>query len=309
MGGWLLVLTGLSAYLVRTGIAQLLPEPEYHPGYGTPRQIARLANEDILESSGLVTSRRQPGMFWTHNDSGDKARIFAFDRKGTHCGECRFGGVVAEDCEDLATFERDGKPWLLLADVGDNRRQRETYQLYVCEEPAPGKSTVVSQQITFRYGSRSFDCESVAVDQQSGIVLLVTKVFGPNCSVYQLPLLKTPGTEVLIAEKVADLPVPLAVAMDVSPDGSRAVVLTYGDAFEFSRSTTETWHQAFLKKPLRIKTPIRRQGEAICYGEDGRTLYLTSESPQSPLWEIPWNPAAGASETKTSQTGSEKPGE
>jgi hypothetical protein len=35
------------------------------------------------------------------------------------------------------------------------------------------------------------------------------------------------------------------------------------------------------------------QGESVCYGSDGKTLYLTSECPEndggkpSPLWEVP----------------------
>jgi hypothetical protein len=33
--------------------------------------------------------------------------------------------------------------------------------------------------------------------------------------------------------------------------------------------------------------PRRRQGESICYGPDGKTLYLTSEQLPTPLWEVP----------------------
>jgi hypothetical protein len=33
--------------------------------------------------------------------------------------------------------------------------------------------------------------------------------------------------------------------------------------------------------------PLRRQGESICYGPDGRSLYLTSEKLPTPLIEIP----------------------
>ena len=36
-----------------------------------------------------------------------------------------------------------------------------------------------------------------------------------------------------------------------------------------------------------VLTPMRRQGESICYGPGGRALYLTSEKAPTPLWRIP----------------------
>jgi hypothetical protein len=76
--------------------------------------------------------------------------------------------------------------------------------------------------------------------------------------------------------------------MDISPDGMRAVVLTYGDAYEYAREKGETWARAFSREPRLIKAPVRRQGESVCYGTDGRNLYLTSENAHQPLWEIPF---------------------
>jgi hypothetical protein len=75
--------------------------------------------------------------------------------------------------------------------------------------------------------------------------------------------------------------------MDISPDGRRAVVLTYRDAYEYSRGRNERWAEAFARKPAEIKLPRRAQGEAIAYGADGKTLYLTSEKLPTPLWEVP----------------------
>ena len=54
--------------------------------YGVPMQLAVLEHEAIRESSGLAASRLRPGVFWTHNDSGDKPRLYAFDTAGTHLG-------------------------------------------------------------------------------------------------------------------------------------------------------------------------------------------------------------------------------
>ena len=34
---------------------------------------------EVRESSGLAVSRAYPGVFWTHNDSGDRPRLYALD--------------------------------------------------------------------------------------------------------------------------------------------------------------------------------------------------------------------------------------
>jgi hypothetical protein len=106
--------------------------------------------------------------------------------------------------------------------------------------------------------------------------------------VYQLPLPGKESTSTLVAEAIARLDLPTVVAMDISPDGRRAVVLSdEANAYEYSRKGDQTWEAAFEATPVTLKMPPRKQGESICYGADGRTLYLTSEGERQPLWEVP----------------------
>jgi len=100
-------------------------------------------------------------------------------------------------------------------------------------------------------------------------------------------MLKEIPNEIMEAKKVANLHLPTATAMDISPDGMRAVILTYDHAYEYTRQPDETWERAFSRKPRCIIMPPRIQGESICYGPDGKTLYLTSEKLPTPLWEVP----------------------
>ena len=44
---------------------------------------------DLAESSGLAISRRNPGVLWSHNDSGNAAVLFALDGSGTVRGRVR----------------------------------------------------------------------------------------------------------------------------------------------------------------------------------------------------------------------------
>jgi hypothetical protein len=44
---------------------------------------------EIPEASGLAVSRRDPGLLWSHNDSGNAAVLFALDTAGTLRGHVR----------------------------------------------------------------------------------------------------------------------------------------------------------------------------------------------------------------------------
>ena len=84
------------------------PELRYQQG----EVKAMLECKEVRESSGVATSRLQDGTFWTHNDSGNKPRLYAFRLDGTHLGSWNVEGVTAQDWEDMASFERNGRPFL-----------------------------------------------------------------------------------------------------------------------------------------------------------------------------------------------------
>ena len=91
----------------------------------------------------------------------------------------------------------------------------------------------------------------------------------------------------LVAKRIGALELRQVTGMTISRDGRRAVVLTYGNAFEYLRDAKETWGQAFARPPREIAVPHRVQGESICFGPDGMTLYASSEKRPTPLLEIP----------------------
>ncbi len=277
--------------------AALKAEVSDKPGtvlYGPGRQLGKLANRAVSESSGLACSRRTSGVFFTHNDSGDAARIYAFDGKGRDLGSCRIGDVQAWDFEDIASFRRDKKNYLLIGDIGNNGLGAPIQILYLIEEPAvdaqrglTAKQVPIVQIIHLSYADDHRDCEGLAVDPLSRTILLVSKEKTSLCYVYALPWPENNPKKVEIARKIATLKIPPTTAMDISPDGRRAVVLTYADAYEYTRGESEDWATAFSRRPARIVLPERPQGESICYGPDGKTLYLTSEKLPTPLWEVP----------------------
>ena len=254
--------------------------------YGPPRQIATLANDKINESSGLAVSRIETDLFWTHNDSGDKPRIYAFDAAGKDRGEFDISGAEAVDWEDMASVTLDGKPYLIIGDVGDNTRRRDSCSLYVIEEPTSRKASPMAQRIRFRYEDGPRDCEAVAIDPITRRIFLVTKSFALQCPIYQLAWPAQASDEILVARKSGSVRLPFVTAMDIGADGRRAILATYANAYEFHRRVNESWRDAFARTPRTIEMPERRQGESICYGHDSQTLYLTSEKTPTPLWRV-----------------------
>ena len=144
--------------------------------------------------------------------------------------------------------------------------------------------------VYFSYEDDYRNCEAVAVDPRDRTVLLVSKEAGATAVVYALAWPEPPAAgraeKAAIARPIGRLDLPAVTSMDISPDARRAVVLTYADAYEFTRAAEEDWAAAFARPPRRLIMPERVQGESICYGTDGRTLYLTSEKRPTPLWEV-----------------------
>ena len=57
----------------------------------------------LAESSGIVVSRAQRGVYWTHNDSGDGANLYAIDIAGKLLATFKVAGAEARDWEDMSS--------------------------------------------------------------------------------------------------------------------------------------------------------------------------------------------------------------
>jgi hypothetical protein len=307
----------------------------YLPG----RRIAWIACEQLDELSGMAASRRLPGIFWAHNDSGDDPRLYLLDLAGRDLGSVLVEGVRNFDWEDIASFDAEGKHYILIADTGNNGLNAAVHMIHVVEEPVydpkrgPAALAVKSvppvRTIYFSFEDDYRNCEAVAIDATDKTILLISKERSKTCHVYALPwpaadgavaeVKKTPVDKkptvdkkpalakalalepgpprALVARVIGEIRLRQVTGMDISPDGRRAAVVTYGDAYEFVRRPGQSWKEAFARPPRLIEVPPRAQGESICYGLDGRTLYLSSEKRPTPLIEIPAAPDAARPNT------------
>lgn len=254
----------------------------------------------IDESSGLAASRRTPGALWTCNDSGGGNLLVRYDpRDAASTLGFRLRGVANRDWEDLASFRQGNRSFLLVADTGDNRRARPSVAIHFVEEPAPeadpGTPLPVLLTVRTTYADGARDCEAVAVDAGRGLVLLGSKEIDQHGRIHgasglyafplpQMPDAPTSRLDLLPLARIAELPTLMPTGMDVS--GNRLAVSTYGEALMFTAATEEGWDTAVPAGVARVRTPPRRQGEAIAFSDDGRYLFFTSEGRAQPTWRV-----------------------
>ncbi|MEM6365294.1 MAG: hypothetical protein AAF745_12780, partial [Planctomycetota bacterium] len=125
----------------------------------------------ISESSGLAISGRDANCLWTHNDSGGSATIYAIDTTDSRVsGTWSLDGIRAIDWEAMTTIHSQGEEpnSILIADVGDNRKQRDHVELIRFREPDPRSSGVIDarmiKRIKITYQDGPADCEAVWYD-------------------------------------------------------------------------------------------------------------------------------------------------
>ncbi|MDQ1631990.1 MAG: hypothetical protein QOC80_1962 [Frankiaceae bacterium] len=270
------------------------------PALGGSSTYCQLDDPMINESSGLAVSTRDPSRLWTHNDSGDTARIFALgaprkDRCPT-LGVVRLAGVDAFDAEDLAAGPGHT---LWLADIGDNIGQRSRIVLDRVVEPETisGEVEVPAARFRFSYPDEPHDAEAVLV-APSGQVVVVTKGSTSKPRIYAAPgRPATPGTSAppaavpLIGHGELNAPgaggtFSAITGGAVSPDGRLVVLRTYLGAYLYP-VVGDDLVGALLAAPRSVSLPPQPQGESVAFTTDGRALLVSSEGVDSPVLRIP----------------------
>lgn len=271
--------------------------------YGKPNVVGTIESPEIKESSGLVVSKCQTDVFWTHNDSGDDAFIFAFNRKGEKLGTWKVTGAKAFDWEDIAEIkDARGECVLYIGDIGNNTRSRGEFTIYRVREPqvaAENKSsgkknplpTDAAEAIRFEYPGARRDAETLMVHPATGDVYILSKSMSGASAVYKLKsgfdLSKTNKLEKLADFTVPAIPNGFLTGGDISPDGRRVVICDYFNAYELvlpdaAKNFDEIWTQT----PATIELGPREQGEAVAYSPDGKSIFANSENKKSPLIEV-----------------------
>jgi hypothetical protein len=265
----------------------------------------RLDEPALDESSGVAASHRHPGLYWTHNDSGDGPYLYAFGVDGRRRGVWRVAGARADDWEDVASGPGPlpGRSYLYVGDIGDNDRARAYVTVYRVPEPPVSaddadstrwepRPTEPAEAIRLKYPDGRHNSEALLVHPSTGDIYLVVKTGQAGCGVYRLRAASaTAGVNTL--ERVGEFRSPsplgsLVTGAAIAPDGRRVVLCDYLQAYEL-RLPDEPgapFESVWQQTPTVIQVGPRRQGEAVCYRLDGAALVLTSEGIPAMFYEV-----------------------
>ena len=151
---------------------------------------------EISEASGIIASRQNPGVLWTHNDSSYPGSVFAISTNGALLARYDIPNVFFGDFEDIS-FGPGPTPehqYIYLGDIGDNFASRANIRVIRFPEPAvyayqsnsPPVQPVPSwQEITLTYPDGPHNAEAMMVDPITGDLFIATKLI-TNSGIYQV---------------------------------------------------------------------------------------------------------------------------
>jgi hypothetical protein len=245
---------------------------------------------EVKETSGLAQSRRDPELFWTHNDSGNDAELFALDASGRLVDRVRVAGAEIVDWEDIEAGPCEEGSCLYVGDIGDNDAARERITIYRVPEPeADASTTEPAAAIHARFPDGVQDTESLFL-LPSGELYVVTKGRHGPIALYRVPSPRQPD-ETVTLERVRELfPQPedeqdRVTSATASPDGRWVGIRSYRNLYLYP--SAELVAGGAVEPTVVDLEPLgQEQGESVTISPDG-AVWLTSESESKdgrPTW-------------------------
>jgi hypothetical protein len=231
----------------------------------------------IGEASGLAASRRVPGRFYTHNDSGEPV-VTALDSSGAIVGRVTVAGATVDDWEAVTVAPCESGDCLYIADIGDNDQRRPTITIYRAPEPgATLTDPVQSEAFRGSYPDGPHDAETLLIANRR--LYIVTKD-ARESALYAFPETLQGGPPMPLERiGVARGQTPLSRITDgaISPDGAWVALrsnteLAFYPAAEFLRGQ---WQEAAR---ISLGTLNEPQGEGVAFGTDTQAVVVAGES-------------------------------
>jgi len=250
-------------------------------------------NSDMInESSGIIKSRSREDLFWTHNDSGDDARIFPVNRKGELLipeWTDQYQGFMIPDAVniDWEDISIDNNGNLIIGACGNNGNARKDLAIYLVKEPNPANALAsryykkipffFPDQDSFPPIKNNYDCEAVFT-KDNKIYLLTKNRADDNTTLYRFDSMSQEQINPLTNLGTFKINGSVTAA-DCSTCGKKLAVLTYNNIWLFeTEKGDDFFHGKISWLPIKAK-----QCEAICFDED--KLIITNE--QMELFEVP----------------------
>jgi len=249
---------------------------------GSP-QSSVLKTGVLDEASGLASSKRNPGLLYSHNDSGGKPCIYAIDNKGNLKCTLTLAGIQNRDWEDIAcTVDAKSKiSYVYVGEIGDNNAKYNSVAVYRFPEPdleaADSVMTIDRvEKIEIRYEDGPRDAEALFVNPCNGDIYIISKR-EEKVGLYRVaqPVSLSEGN---IAHRLTSLPLGWVTAADLSPNGKKLLVKTYPGVWQFKCHTDKQGALVPGKNPKARPYVLEPQGEGLCWDRKAKGYFTLSES-------------------------------
>jgi hypothetical protein len=274
----LLAIALLSAF---TACSQTAADKPNGSDFSIGEKLKRLNNNQIKEASGIAASFRNPGMLWTHNDSGNDAEIFLLDTALNVKLNVKFPNLTNRDWEDIAIGPGPdpAKSYVYIGEIGDNFAQYQDKKIYRFEEPLAGGDPIMSidsvDVITTQLPRARKDTETLMIDSNTRDLYIVSKRENPVV-VYKIKY-PYPTDSTVTADSITTIPYGQICGGDISGDGKEILLKNYQNIFYWKVKDNEKIEDAFKRKPIILPYEEEPQGEAVTFARDGSGYYTLSE--------------------------------
>ena len=269
--------------------------------------VSLRASRLLSENSSASMSVRQPGVFFSINDSGNDALLFALDTTGADRGVWRVAGARNVDWEATAIGPcgvADRSSCVYIGDTGDNDSMRPSRTIYRFAEPDAmaadnnKRGSVTPDALQYRYQDGPHDVEAMYVPPNGDVVLITKRPMIVRLGHYREALVfrlssSLWGTKTsAVAALVDSLPIvpgsmPFRLITDaaLSPDAKHLAVRTYAQVYIFATdSLTGAVKHDIAPSVCDVTTLGERQGEGVSWANNAGRLIFTSEGRRAPLY-------------------------
>jgi len=245
---------------------------------------------EITEASGIIASRQNPGVLWTHNDSSYPGSVFALSTNGALLARYYVPSVFFGDFEDIS-FGPGPSPeqqYIYLGDIGDNYATRANIRVIRFPEPAvyayqsngPPVQPVPSwQEITLGYPDGPHNAEAMMVDPITSDLFIVTKLTN-NAGLYQVTRAQLDSggpIEMTFVREMSFSGLKSVSGADISADGGLIAIRRNGKAWLWVRPNGQSIGNVLAGTPATIPNADEPNGEAIGFHPTGLGYYTISE--------------------------------
>lgn len=252
-------------------------------------------DHSIDEISGLVSSHRNDGVFWIAND-GKKEKLWAISVHGRILMEVSYSGKV-KDVEDLGLGKSpEDITVIYISDSGNNDQDRKHLKILAIPEPSVSNSvdlTIVKKvkkrkEVDILFPGRVFDCEALAVDPETGDILLISKE-KYRARIFRVSYDQFWSKSKVIAEYLLDVPCSSISAADISSSGESIILRNESTGWLWKKGDQPSLQALFKSRPQLV--PVRgkdqfQNGESISFGPKENQYFSISEGRNQPLYEF-----------------------